>query len=105
MKTYIFPLALILSLPASVAAQGIDSVLSAIETNNIQLKAMRAEINAATHELKAENSLDGPSIESHRVLFKGMPLPGLPLCVQFHKLTGNLLYRPFHPGFRLFPFR
>ena len=41
----------------------------------------------------------------HRVLFKGMPLPGLPLCVQFHKLTGNLLYRPFHPGFRLFPFR
>lgn len=63
MKPYIFPLALILSLPASVAAQGIDSVLSAIETNNIQLKAMRAEINAATHELKAENSLDGPSIE------------------------------------------
>lgn len=63
MKRYIFPLALILSLPAFVAAQGIDSVLSAIETNNIQLKAMRAEINAATHELKAENSLDGPSIE------------------------------------------
>ena len=63
MKRYTFPLALILSLPASIAAQGIDSVLSAIETNNIQLKAMRAEINAATHELKAENSLDGPSIE------------------------------------------
>lgn len=71
MKRYIFPLALILSLPASVAAQGIDSVLSAIETNNIQLKAMRAEINAATHELKAENSLDGPSIEYSPFFHRG----------------------------------
>lgn len=71
MKPYIFPLALILSLPASVAAQGIDSVLSAIETNNIQLKAMRAEINAATHELKAENSLDGPSIEYSPFFHRG----------------------------------
>lgn len=71
MKRYLFPLALILSLPASAAAQGIDSVLSAIETNNIQLKAMRAEINAATHELKAENSLDGPSIEYSPFLRRG----------------------------------
>ena len=57
--------------PLSVQAQSIDSVLTAIERNNIELKAMRSEITAATHEIKTENTLDAPSVEYSPFFRKG----------------------------------
>lgn len=60
-----------LTAPLTIQAQSIDSILTAIERNNIELKAMRSEITAVTHELKTENTLEAPSVEYSPFFRKG----------------------------------
>lgn len=55
----------------SVNAQDIDHVLSEIERNNISLKAMTSEINAALLNMKSENTLEAPSVEYSPFFRKG----------------------------------
>lgn len=63
--------ALLIAAPLTLQAQSIDSILTAIERNNIELKAMRSEITAATHEIKTENTLEAPSVEYSPFFRKG----------------------------------
>ncbi len=55
----------------SIHAQDIDHVLSEIERNNIGLKAMKSEINAAYLNTRSENTLEAPSVEYSPFFRKG----------------------------------
>lgn len=65
MKHYIIFLALLMSM-SSIRAQesnSIGSLLATIEQNNLELKALRHNNNAELLNMKAENTVSGPSIE------------------------------------------
>ncbi len=71
MKHYFWTLLLLL-LPAPTAAQAIDSLLLSIEANNKGLQALRQDYAAARQDAKAENRLEGPSVEYSPFFHRGV---------------------------------
>lgn len=63
---------ILLCLGTALHAQtNMDSLLAIIESNNLELKAMQHDNDAAVNEMKAENTLGGPSVEYSPFYTKG----------------------------------
>ena len=56
---------------AGIRAQAIDETLSLIEQNNLELQALKQQVEAAKLEVQTENSLDDPSVEYSPFFTKG----------------------------------
>ena len=56
---------------AGIRAQVIDETLSLIEQNNLELQALKQQVEAARLEVQTENSLDDPSVEYSPFFTKG----------------------------------
>lgn len=80
-RILLFSACLILLLPLSAqhhdSSEGtsatLDSILSAIEHNNLQLQSLRHSHEAEVLDLKAENTLSGPTVEYSPFYQKGYP--------------------------------
>ena len=64
MKRQILSIAIVLmALAPNIEANNIDYVLQQIKLNNTQLKALNAEIEAQTADIKSSNNLSDPTID------------------------------------------
>lgn len=60
----------LLSLPC-FAQSGIDSLLQVVLSNNLELKALSAENDALSYDLKSDNTISGPTVEYSPFYTKG----------------------------------
>ena len=70
MRKIMVTLAVMISV-AGIRAQAIDETLSFIEQNNLELQALKQQVEAAKLEVQTENSLDDPSVEYSPFFTKG----------------------------------
>ena len=110
MKRKTIVLISVLAAFTSAGAQTISSVLGSVERNNMALKAQRTDAVAAVEELKADNTLEGLSVEyspffrkgadgvasSELVVSQGFDFPTLYAARgKAARLRGDALYRQY----------
>lgn len=67
----ILALLLLSSAPKMAAQQSLDSILFAVERNNLELKSLQQQLTADVLDVKSQNALSGPTVEYSPFYQKG----------------------------------